>query len=119
MKAKKITKKVAEKFVEAVKQGLLEMGAELQPETRFNKDRLFEFKLDTIVGNMNISLYLEQDNLFCVFARFDDVAKAKEKFNCNPFSGKCNFHKVYYGDLEECIDMALDHFECTLPLEKA
>ena len=122
MKSKKITKAIGKKFVEAVKQGLIEMGAKLQPQCKIRKD-VYEFKLDTIVGNLNITLRQDQNHLFCVFARFDDVDKAKHKFDCNKFSGKYNFHKVLMefddksNDFDQCVEFALMHFECTQPNE--
>lgn len=113
-----ITKKIANKFVQAVTEGLLEMGAIRQPQDHIRTD-VIEFKLDTIVGNLNITLRKDQDHLFMVFARFDNVSKAKHKFDCNQYSGKYNFNHVFNGDIDQAIEFALMHFECTLPKELA
>lgn len=113
-----ITKAIAKKFVEGVKQGLTDIGATLQTENNFNKD-VFEFKLDTIVGNLDITLRKDQSHLFMVFARFDNVDKARQKFDCNPNSGKYNFSSVFAFTIEKEIEIALMHFECTLPKEIA
>jgi len=85
---KTITPKQSEAFVKGVCKGLLEIGAK-KIKDKISTFRTFE--LDTIVGKLTISV--DTDNLHCftVFSRFENVDKAKEKFDCNPYSGKYNF----------------------------
>jgi hypothetical protein len=114
----KITKKQGKEFVAGITKGLLELGAVVQPKCRIMTNQV-EFKLDTIVGNLNITLRDDQNYCFTVFSKFDDVAKAKEKFDCNPYSGKYNFHrgKSELFSMEQMIEFAMMHFECTQPKE--
>jgi hypothetical protein len=113
-----ITKAIAKQFVEGVKQGLIDMGAKLQPQCNIRTD-VYEFKLDTIVGNLDITLRQDQSHLFMIASRFDDVDKAKHKFTCNKASGKYNYSSVFTFTIQQEIDFALSHFECTLPKEIA
>jgi len=117
---KKITKKQSKEFVEGITKGLLKIGAVIQPEDK----RLFPqtlFKLDTIVGLLTITLYHEQDIIFTIFSRFEDVDKAKQKFDCNRFTGKFNFHRSQSElfSMEQMIEFALIQFEATQPKELA
>lgn len=116
---KNITKKEAKEFVAGVTKGLLEIGAVIQPKGMGFPNT--EFKLDTIVGLLTITLYHEQDIVYTVFSRFEDVDKAKHKFDCNPYSGKYNFHrsKSELFSMEQMIEFALMKFEATLPKELA
>ena len=105
-----ITLKKQNAFVTAVTKGLLEMGAVLQP-TNENMLSNKQFKLDTIAGVLNITLYNSQTFLYTVYSRFEDVEKAKDKFNCNPYSGKYNTHLSAKGntglnpnDNQHCVD---------------
>jgi len=114
-----ITAKQQEKFVAEVTAGLLEMGAVKQPKNELSFDNT-EFKLETLAGTLLITLYRNQNFLFTVYSRFEDVNKAKDKFNCNPHSGKYNFHRSKDKSLptmEKVIESALMHFECTLQKE--
>ena len=108
----KITLKDRKNFVEGVTKGLLKLGAVIQPVNKLTFP-CTEFKLNTIVGNLDITLYHKQGNLFTIFSRFEDAQKAKVKFDCNPFSGKYNFQSVKSHTTEQMIEFALMHFECT------
>ena len=115
-----ITLKQQEKFVEGIIKGLTEMGAIKQP----NDPRMFtntQFKLETIAGNLDITLYHSQKFMFTVYSKFEEPEKSKDKFNCNPYSGKYNFHrsKSKLFSMEQMIEFALMHFECALPKELA
>jgi len=114
-----ITAKQQNEFVAGVTAGLLEMGATIQPKNEFSFDNT-EFKLNTVAGVLIITLYSSQKFLFTVYSRFEDVNKAKDKFNCNPHSGKYNFHRSKDKSLPtmaKVIESALMHFECTLQKE--
>ena len=108
-----ITLKKQESFVKKVTKGLLELGAVIQPTNKhmFNHTQL---KLNTIVGVLNITLYHSQTLLYTVYSKFEDVNKAKGKFNCNPHSGKYNIHLSAKGNTaKHAIEDAMMHFECT------
>jgi len=110
-----ITLKKQNNFVSEVRNGLLKMGAEI---SKGNENISFDntqFILDTVVGKLNITLYNSQTFLYTVYAKFENVEDAKEKFNCNPHSGKYNIHLSAKGNTEKyAIEDALSHFECTL-----
>ena len=106
-----ITLKKQNNFVEAIKKGLLDMGATIVKQ----EFRDTQFVLNTIAGKLNITLYGSQKFLYTVYSRFEEVDKAKGKFNCNPYSGKYNVHLSAKGNTEKyAIADALQHFECTL-----
>jgi hypothetical protein len=113
-----ITKKQQDEFVAGVTKGLVDMGAVIQP----TDERMFsntQFKLETTAGTLLITLYHRQEFLFTVYSRFEDPNKSKGKFICNPYSGKYNFNKVNNCPMEQIIEFALMHFECTLKKETA
>lgn len=111
---KRITKANSKKFVKEVTTGLLMMGA-TQLDNSIT-DRI-KFTINTIVGVLNISVDTDNVHTYSVFAKFEDVDKAKEKFNCNPFSGKYNFH-IGSDDVDTAIELAYSHIEMTLDPEK-
>ena len=82
----KISYKKANEFREAVLELLTKFGAE--------KSELYQYKIKTEnLGDLYISLH--DDSLsycYSIFTRFEDVDKAKQYVDCNPFSGKFNFH---------------------------
>jgi len=115
-----ITLKQQEKFVAGIIKGLTEMGAVKQP-TNSHMFNNTQFKLETIAGNLDITLYHSQKFMFTVYSKFENVDKAKDKFNCNPYSGKYNFHrsKSKLLSMEQMIELALMHFECTQSKKEA
>lgn len=116
-----ITLKQQDEFVAGVTKGLLEMGAVKQPKNELSFDNT-EFKLETIAGTLIITLYRSQKFLFTVYSRFEEPTRSKDKFNCNPHSGKYNFHRSKGKSLptiKKVIECALMHFECTLQKELA
>jgi hypothetical protein len=118
-KISKISKKERDIFVDAVTNGLLKMGAIIKPINGF--DRLdVGFTLETSVGKLEISIRRDQTFMFMVFSRFEDVAKAKSKFDCNPHSGKYNFMMGKSGGAtaRQASKYALQHFKETLKTKK-
>jgi hypothetical protein len=113
-----ITAKDQENFVKLVTSGLVEMGAKIQPSSCENTLSHTKFKLDTIAGELTITLYHRQTFLFTVYSIFENVSRAKEKFNCNPYTGKYNIHipKKHSQGItnKRAVELALMHFECTL-----
>lgn len=96
MKTKVVPKKQRQRFVTKVAAMLLDLGAE---------PRDFEFALQTKVGLLK--LHPSEDHvggLGTIFTRFDDPQAAKELVNCNPFSGKWNFHFFAGWSVEAAIE---------------
>ncbi len=108
----KITKKKAAEFNKKFIEKILELGA-LPIVNRM--DFMTSFELKTIVGRLVINLYNEHNYCYTVFSRFDDVDKAKLKFDCNSYSGKYNIHASGSSNtVDEAVKEAIQHFECTL-----
>ena len=110
-----ITAKDQSEFVKGITDGLVKIGAEIQP----TDERMLsntQFKLNTSVGVLNITLFHHQKFIFTVYAQFEDVERAKQKFNCNPHSGKYNVHigKTKGMTGKKAVDITLDSFEMTL-----
>lgn len=101
----------AKKFNKKITKALLEMGATITSE----KDYVTEFVLSTIVGKLSIQLFPDHKHVYSIFSRFENVKEAKEKFDCNPYSGKYNFLVSDRLDINEVIEGATFHFECTQP----
>jgi len=109
-----ISKSKNKEFIEGVTKGLLELGAK-QIGNGLLVDTYKTFELDTIVGKLNINLSIDNKVIFSVFSRFENVDLAKEKFDCNPYSGKYNVHIGLQPEItvEQYVDTALSAFECT------
>jgi len=103
-------------FVQAVTKGLLELGAQ---KVKDQIDSLRTFELDTIVGKLTVNVVSENFACFTVFSIFEDVEAAKQKFDCNPFSGKYNVHIGATREMtgEVAAKIALAAFDCTVPTE--
>lgn len=104
-------------FVSQVTKGLLKIGAVIQKDTLRHDCTIF--KLDTVAGNLDITLRHDQGSLYSVFSIFDNPQVAREKFNCNPNSGKYNFHstETWMGLIQtpqEVAEKVIHHFEITL-----
>lgn len=112
MKNSKIKKEKNKVFVETVCKGLIELGAK-KVKDQINNFKTFE--LDTIVGKLNINIVIDNFACYTVFAKFKDVARAKEKFDCNPYSGKYNVHIGAAPELsgEKAAEIALAAFWST------
>lgn len=108
---KKITKANAKKFTNTICEKLKELGAVSLGKV-FDSN---EFSLDTIAGKMSITVREEHSYTYSVFCKFEEPQRAKEKFNCNPHSGKYNFHVGGDLNVDKAIELALMHVECTLP----
>lgn len=94
-----------QKFIKAVESMAKEVEAELM------KDYIgsYKFKVDTKVGPYMFGLHHDRDEkrvkVYSIFGRFDNADKAKEVYNCNPYSGKHNFH---YFNANDCLDFFQD-----------
>ena len=86
---KTITEKQSQAFAEKLCKALLEVGA-IKVKDRIDSRK--DFEIETTVGNLEIHVDTDNTYSYTMFARFDEVDRAKEKFNCNPYSGKYNTH---------------------------
>jgi hypothetical protein len=85
----------SEKFNKAIKKIVEDKGAK---NISHNK-----WEIDTKHGKLSIKLHEpEKRKLFSVFTEFSEPDKAKEHTDCNPHTGKWNFHKT---DMDKCINI--------------
>lgn len=75
-------------FYSAMQTGLQELGV-LEGDTFKGS---YPQMLSTKYGKLLIKVTKDKSKVYTCFTRFEDVDKAKELHNCNPFSGKWNFH---------------------------
>jgi hypothetical protein len=92
---KKITKKQSKEFNSKVNSLLLEKGF------KFLEDdgRCLSYEIDTQLSKYVIHLYPQDGTIYSIFGRFDNPNEAKNSVECNPFTGKYNFHSI---DGDEC-----------------
>lgn len=84
MRTKLAPKKLRQRFIASVTALLLELGAEPLD---------YEFVLQTKAGRLTLHPTENMAaGLGTVFSRFDNPQAARQLVNCNPFSGKWNFH---------------------------
>jgi len=97
-----------QRFIKAVEKMAKKIGA----EPIENSVLSYKFKVDTKVGPYMFGLHHNRDEkrvkVYSIFGRFDDVDKAKEVCDCNPYSGKHNFH---YFNANHCLDFFQDFLE--------
>jgi len=93
---KKISKSNSEKFNKQVRE-LIKKYRAIENESY----KMYQYQLQTKYGILNVSVHDDQSFIYSIFTRFDEPEKAKEKFSCNPHSGKYNFH---CGDFETNIN---------------
>jgi len=79
------------KFQETIRNGILELGA---TETK----GIYKYSLETPLGELLITMHAEDltyrtSTIYSVYTRFKEPERAKQKLDCNPFSGKWNFHE--------------------------
>jgi len=98
---KKIIKKDALDFYNKITDILLKSSA---VNVKTESDRNY-YVLNTSAGTLNIIFESLEDmrksSLYTVYTRFEEPDKAIKHYDCNPYSGKYNFHKL---DKESCID---------------
>ena len=85
-------------FNNAIQKVIEERGAKIVISCDYYK----EWEIETKYGKLSITLYppKKRPELFSVFTRFKEPEKAKEHTDCNPYSGKWNFHII---DMKEGI----------------
>jgi len=86
-----------QRFHKEMLKGLKELGV-----TEDNPS-IYRFTLETKYGKLYISLHEEdrKSKVHSCYTRFEDVDEAKKHLNCNPFSGKWNFHEYVKGYVPE------------------
>ena len=68
--------------------------------------RFYDFEMDTPAGLLHLSVYGNW-----IATRFDDVALGRRFCDCNPFSGKWNFHFGFDGTVVSLDpEKAIAHF---------
>lgn len=104
----RINKKNNKEFVEGVCQKLLEIGAK---KIKDGTSSFRSFELQTIVGDLLINVPIDNSFCFTIFSRFVDVDLAKQKFDCNAYSGKYNVHIAPEIPFQNLIESALAPFK--------
>ena len=93
--------KKQKRFYDKMVKGLLEIGA-VEQESIYD----YPYTLATKYGNLYISISGNspsdaKSSVYTCFTRFDNVNEAKEHVNCNPHTGKWNFHVLVEDDIPE------------------
>jgi len=67
-------------------------------------ENFYKWSIETIYGSLKITIHEpeKRQKLFSIFCRFDEPEKARAHTDCNPNSGKWNFHIT---DWKECIEI--------------
>jgi nucleoid DNA-binding protein len=105
----KISKKNSDKYVKEINSFI---SNDLSGELVNDNDHNISYKIETIVGELLLTINKEQSIIYTVFGRFKDIDKAKEKFDSNPFTGKYNF--LSSDNIDEAIEATKQHLETTI-----
>ena len=120
MRQKTTTKKQREQFYRQAITLFEELSAEKQDLQLGVLASLYEWTLQTKVGILGLSIHLTNHNTLLgqVFGRFDDPNRAKMIVDCNPYSGKWNFH--YFSAEDWTVESAIENlrYHLTSVLEK-
>ena len=108
----------SKEFFDKVTEAIVKLGA-VSTGNEFG----YQWVLETIAGKLDVKVDPDSKHCFSVFTKFQDVEAAKQKFDCNPFSGKFNM-MVGAGNVGKeapmfTVDMAVEaamiHLERTQP----
>jgi hypothetical protein len=107
---KKITNKEYKEFLIRFELEMLGFGAKLIEDDE--RKIVFDLEVNR-VGSYKITVYKDNEGsvLFSFYGRFDNVEKAKEIYNCNPYSGKLNFY-FHNTTIEDVINGIMSEYEC-------
>ena len=86
MKFTKAQRTAHAKFVREFKALVESAGAARDEEAHYT------YSIQTNVGGYSFSVDTVLDGFGAVFGRFDEPTRAKKRVDCNPYSGKWNFH---------------------------
>lgn len=90
-----------QRFHKEMVKGLIELGAKEDAENGY------AFSLETKYGKLLCDVPLDkegsQSKVYTCYTRFEDVDEAKKHLNCNPYTGKWNFHEYVKGNIPEKI----------------
>ena len=108
-KIPKTTRRKRQKAFKAPIVSFLDGNATRQPSV-FNNT--YDYILDTKHGELLVGIHYVGQNddseVLSVYTRFKDVDRAKQQLDCNPYSGKWNFHiPVKYHTPEEVAENIL------------
>lgn len=93
-----------EKFNKTIQKIVEKLGA------KDGSSNLYKWSLNTIYGELLITVHepRKRQKSFSVFCRFDEPERSKNHTDCNPYSGKWNFH---YSKMNECIELFEFHLK--------
>lgn len=106
-----ITKKKAKTFVEKAREMLIELGAVEQKEDKFSKGNYYQFKLQTRLGELVITLRHDQNYLYTINSVFlDDEAVKKAKKELGHWKYNCMYN-CEHNTPENAVDFSKKHFK--------
>lgn len=109
----KIIKKDQKKFFDHMSKFFIANGAKRIESNIENKN---SFEVNTLYGLLTVNIYNECSLLFSILSKFNDVDRAKACTNCNPYSGKYNFHSQ--SSLENATLEAEQFFNLVFPSDE-
>ena len=77
--------KKIDKFYKIITEGITNLGA-----VQLDKE-IYRWSINTKYGELRITIH-EGDTTMNVYTKFKNPELSKHLFNCNPYSGKWNFH---------------------------
>jgi len=94
-----------QKFYKTLHDGLKKIGLKEKNELDKFPFTMYPHHLKTKYGELLIHIDADKDSrkskTYTCYTRFVDIKKAKEHVDCNPFSGKWNFHYLVEDDTPE------------------
>jgi hypothetical protein len=84
---RKNSKKDQKEFKQTVLEYLSEYGATESSHYYENS-----YKIDTELGDFHVTVRDDNETVYSIYGCFEDVEQAKEGIQCNPYTGKYNFH---------------------------
>jgi len=73
------------------------------------EQRMYPFEIDTKYGLLMVSIKKDSNRkgrppTISIYTRFEDPDKAKQDLDCNPYTGKWNWHFLFEHGLENFIE---------------
>jgi len=110
------TQAQSKEFFDKVTKAIIALGA-----VPTEGESSYQWVLETIAGKLDVKVDPDSKHCFSVFTRFKDVEAAKQKFDCNPFSGKYNMmvgaenvgKEAPIFTVDMAVEIAVNHLEMT------
>ena len=96
-----MTKSNVKKFLTNIQKEFTNIGAVITK----NDDYKIALSLETKVGNLNLTIFKDQECMWAVYGRFDNIIAAQQVHNSNPWSGKYNNYSQELNPLDACKEL--------------